>query len=170
VWLKVNTTIKSHVLLSMAMLRELYNKIAYYKSIIDKNISRYIEYKEKISNIAPEKLHDIDIEIDTLKTVNNHLNNVSIFLEKIILRLETLVAAGNNVAAALIIKDIVKELRHHIKGAPPILVILVDKLDEVSRALVQDLKLHYDVKNVEAISSSEVSKILSETKKVANLD
>lgn len=150
-------------------MRELHNKVNHYRAMIDRNIKQYTEYKEKIHKITPEKTADVDKEIEVLKVIDGRLNNVSMFLESVILRLETLVLAGNSVVAALAVRDIVKILRQYMKGVPPVLVVLVDKLDEVSKSLMQELKVNYDVKTIASQSSSEVSKIIDEAKKAAGL-
>ncbi|MEM1526182.1 MAG: hypothetical protein QW775_05010 [Ignisphaera sp.] len=165
----MSTPIRSRVLLSLAIMRELHNKVNHYRAMINRNIKQYTEYKEKIHKITPEKIADVDKEIEVLKVIDSRLNNVSMFLESIILRFETLVLAGNSVVAALAVKDIVKILRQYMKGVPPVLVVLVDKLDEVSKSLMQELKVNYDVKAIVSQSSSEVSKIIDEAKKVAGL-
>lgn len=165
----MDATIRSRILLSLAMLRELYNKITYYRVLINRNINRYSEYKERIKNGVPDKILDVDKEVNMLKTLDIHLNNISIFIERIILRLETLVVAGNSVTAALVVKDVVKVLRQYMKGVPPTLAILIDKLDEVSRSLIQELKAYYNIKTIDTIHSLEVTKIIDEAKKVAGL-
>lgn len=167
--IRVSTPIRSRVLLSLAILRELYNKVNHYKTMIDRNIKQYAEYKEKMLKIAPEKITDVDKEIEALKVIDNRLSNINIFLESIILRLETLVLAGNSVVAALAVKDIVKILRQHIKGVPPVLAILVDKLDEVSKSLMHELKINYDAKSIALQSYSEASRVVDEAKKAAGL-
>ncbi|MEM3980649.1 MAG: hypothetical protein QXF79_05285, partial [Ignisphaera sp.] len=72
----MSTPIRSRVLLSLAILRELYNKVNHYKTMIDRNIKQYAEYKEKMLKIAPEKITDVDKEIEALKVIDNRLSNI----------------------------------------------------------------------------------------------
>lgn len=166
---KVVSTIKSRTLLSLAILRELYNKVNYYRAVVNRNINQYNEYKEKMSKIAPEKVRDLEKEVETLRSVDSHLNNIMLFIEGIILRLETLITAGNVVVAALALKDVVKVLRHHMKGAPPILAILVDKLDEISKSLVNEIRIENNARSSIVNLTPEASKIVEEAKKVAGI-
>lgn len=161
--------VKPRILLALAILRELHNKVNYYRSVIDRNIKQYYEYIEKVSKIAPERVNNAEKEITTLKNVDRQLNHISAFLEGIILRLETLVMAGSAVTAAIALKDVVKTLKHNMASMPPAISILVDRLDEVSRSIVQELRYSGIDKSAEAIVSSEAYKIVEEAKKVAGL-
>lgn len=150
-------------------MRELYNKASYYKVLVGRNINQYSEYKEKMARIAPEKVRNLEKEIETLKTVDSHLNRVMMFIEGIILRLETLITAGNIVVAALALKDVVKTLRYYMKGAPPILAILVDKLDDISKSLVNEIRIDGNTKASIVSLAPEASKIVEEAKKAAGI-
>uniref|UniRef100_A0A7C2VBC3 Uncharacterized protein n=1 Tax=Ignisphaera aggregans TaxID=334771 RepID=A0A7C2VBC3_9CREN len=163
------SAVRPQVLLSLALLRELYNKVNYYKSMIDRNVRQYNEYKEKISRIMPEKIRSVDKEIEMLNTLGSHLNSMALFLEGVILRLETLVTAGNVVVAALALKNVVKILRQNLRGVPPILAVLVDKLDELSNNITREIQLSGGAHGSVKMLSPEASKIVEEAKKVAGI-
>lgn len=163
------TAIKSKILLSLAILRELYNKVGYYRLVIDRNIKQYNEYSQKISKIAPERIGNVEREIAMLKTVDRQLSSVSIFLEHMILRLETLTLAGNTVATAIVLKDVAKTLKRNMEGVPPIFSVLVDKLEEITRGLIQDLQAINNKKSIELATSEEALKIVEEAKKIAGI-
>jgi len=167
VWLDVSTSIRSHVLMCLALMRELYNKIVYYKSIVDRSIARYTEYREKIVKIMPEKVDSVNEEIEILKKMYRRLDSISIFLEKVLLRLETLITIGDSVTIALAVREVVKEIYRYSKSIPPTLIILIDKLNDISKGLIQELAQHYDIVSV---TSPEISKIIDEAKKAANID
>ncbi|MEM1541059.1 MAG: hypothetical protein QW101_00790 [Ignisphaera sp.] len=164
------STIRSKVLLSIAILRELNNKVNYYKSVVNKNIDQYNEYIAKTSKIFPEKIRNVEKEVGSLKILHKHLDSISIFLEGIILRLETLTISGNAVAAAVALKDVVKILKKNMKYGPPILSVLVDRLNDVSKSLVLEIENSVEMKGVAIKASSEALKIIEEAKKVSGIE
>ncbi|MEM4867933.1 MAG: hypothetical protein QXK54_03905 [Ignisphaera sp.] len=166
----VVSTIKSKVLLSIAILRELNNKVNYYKSVVNKNIAQYNEYIAKTSKILPEKTRNVEREIESLKILHKHLDCVSIFLESIILRLETLTISGNAVAAAVALKDVIKILKKNMKYGPPILSVLVDRLNDISKSIILEIENSIEMKGMSVKVSSEALKIIEEAKKISGIE
>lgn len=162
-------TLKPKILLSLAILRELYNKVNYYRTVVDRNMRQYKEYIDKMSRIAPEKINDIEKELSLLKSIDEHLNSISLFLEGVTLRLETLIVSGNIMVAAIVLKDIIKVLKQNIRGVPPILSVLIDKLDELSRDIVSELQNNNSMKGLIPNVSAEAIKIVDEVKKSSGL-
>jgi MinD-like ATPase involved in chromosome partitioning or flagellar assembly len=65
------------------------------------------------------------------------------------------------------VREVVKEIYRYSKSIPPTLIILIDKLNDISKGLIQELTQHYDIVSV---TSPEISKIIDEAKKAANID
>lgn len=166
----MTAAVKSRVLLSIALLRELNNKINYYKSVVNRNIDQYNEYIAKVSRIAPEKIKSIEKEITNLKILNNHLNTASVFLESVILRLETLTLSGGAITAAIALKDVIKILKKNMKYLPPLLSILVDRLDEVNKSIILEIQNDSEAKNIVPKLSPEALKIIEEAKKISGIE
>ncbi len=162
-------SIKAKILLSVAMLREFHSKVRYYRNIVRKNISMYKEYKAKISGIDSEKALSIDRELKNLDILDRNLNTIEIFLEHVILRLETLAIAGNIIASIHIVREVTKQLKQNMSNTIPIFNILIDRLDEISRSLYQDMRT-LDINDREiAYNSNEAKKIVNEAKKLAGI-
>ncbi|ADM27316.1 hypothetical protein Igag_0478 [Ignisphaera aggregans DSM 17230] len=162
-------SVKAKILLSIAILREFHSKIKYYRNVVRKNLSVYREYREKISGIDSEKALSIDRELKNLDTLDKNLNTIEIFLEHVILRLETLAMAGNIIASIHVVREVAKQLKQNMSNTIPIFNVLIDRLDEISRSLYQDMKtLDIDSRQI-AYSSNEAKKIVNEAKKVAGI-
>lgn len=164
------STVKSKVLLSIAILRELNNKVGYYRSVINKNIDQYNEYIAKASRIVPERMRNVEKEVEVLKVLGRHLDSISVFLEGVILRLETLTMSGNAVVAAIALKDVVKILKRNMKYGPPLLSVLVDRLDEISKSLILEMQSSTETKNVVVKASPEALRVIEEAKKVSGIE
>jgi len=162
-------SVKAKILLSIAILREFHSKVKYYRNVVRKNLSVYREYREKISGIDSEKALSIDRELKNLDTLDKNLNTIEIFLEHVILRLETLTMAGNIIASIHVVREVAKQLKQSMSNTIPIFNVLIDRLDEISRSLYQDMKtLDIDSRQI-AYSSNEAKKIVSEAKKMAGI-
>jgi len=162
-------SVKAKILLSVAILREFHSKIKYYRDVVRKNLSVYREYREKISGIDSEKVLSIDRELKNLDTLDKNLNTIEIFLEHVILRLETLTMAGNIIASIHVVREVAKQLKQNMSNTIPIFNVLIDRLDEISRSLYQDMRtLDIDNKQI-AYSSNEAKKIVNEAKKLAGI-
>jgi division protein CdvB (Snf7/Vps24/ESCRT-III family) len=160
-------SVKAKLLLSLALLRELHNKVEYYKSVVQRNIYVYKEYKEHSNNY--DKAKAIEKELISLENIYKQLNNIDVFLEYVILRLETLITANNIALSIAIVRDIVKILKGGISRNIPILVTLIDKLDEISRALIAETQNVAEFKNAIGSASHEAKKIIDEAKRVAEV-
>ncbi len=162
-------SIKAKILLSVAILREFHSKVKYYRSVVEKNRSIYREYGAKIRGIDRDKALSIDRELRNLDILDRNLNNIEIFLEYVILRLETLIIAGNIVASIHVVREVAKLLKQNMSNTIPIFSILIDRLDETSRSLYQDMRI-LDVDNQQIVySSNEAKKIVNEAKKLAGI-
>lgn len=163
------SALRSKLLLSLALLRELYNKVNYYKAMATRNIDHYREYIEKVSRIAPEKAKIAEKEMSTLRVVDSHLNSISLFLEGVMLRIETLIMAGNVATAAVVLKDVVKVLKQNMTGMPPLLFVLVDRLNDISRNIVNEMQKYGETKTLPVAVLDEALKIVDEAKKASGL-
>jgi len=162
-------SVKAKILLSVAILREFHSKIKYYRNVVRKNLSVYREYREKISGVDSEKVLSIDRELKNLDTLDKNLNTIEIFLEHVILRLETLTMAGNIIASIHVVREVAKQLKQNMSNTIPIFNVLIDRLDEISRSLYQDMRtLDIDSRQI-AYSSNEAKKIVNEAKKLAGI-
>ncbi|MCS7112121.1 MAG: hypothetical protein N3D82_04060 [Ignisphaera sp.] len=160
-------SIKAKLLLSLALLREFHNKVEYYKSVVKRNVHIYKGYKMQSSDSG--KVRAIEREIAGLENIYRQLDNISIFLEYIILRLETLITANNVTVSIAMMRDVVKVLKNNTSKTIPILTTLVDRLDELTRTLVSETQSSFQSKNVVNTASLEAKKIVEEAKKVAGV-
>lgn len=158
---------KAKLLLGLALLREFYNKVEYYKSVVERNIYVYREY-ERSSNDY-NRIKAVEKEIRNLEGVYKQLSNTNIFLEYIILRLETLVTANNIAVSIAMLRDVVKILRSSTSKTIPILTTLVDKLDELTRILIIETQNRDQLKSAINSASPEARKIIDEAKKIAGV-
>ncbi len=158
---------KAKLLLSLALLREFHNKVEYYKSVVKRNIHIYKEYERQYND--GNKFRALEKEILSLENIYRQLNNTSIFLEHVILRLETLITANNVAVSIAMIRDIVKVLRNTTSKTVPILTTLIDNLDELARTLVIEMQNNVQLKNSINAASTEAKKIIDEAKKIAGM-
>ncbi|HIP57442.1 MAG TPA: hypothetical protein EYH02_05185 [Ignisphaera aggregans] len=160
-----NRVIKAKLLLSLALLRELLNKIRYYKGVIEKNIEKYREYVSKVSRIVPKRAKVVNRELEVLEMFKLQLSRLEVFLEAIILRVETLVSSENLIVAVKVLQTIVDELKKSLPYSVPFMSVIVDKLDAIVRDIVAGSKLLASSTGA-GVVSEEVRKIVDEAKKV----
>jgi len=164
-----NRAIKAKLLLSLALLRELLNKIKYYRGVIEKNIEKYKEYISKVSRIVPERAKVVHRELEALEMFRLQLSRLEVFLEAIILRIETLVSSENLVVAVKVLQTIVDELKKSLPYSVPFMSIVVDKLDAIVRDIVIGSRLLASSTKSAAVSD-EVRKIVDEARKVVKVE
>lgn len=159
-------SIKPKLLLSIALLREFHNKIEYYLIVVDNNIKRIEEFSKHVS-IDGKK---IEKEKQSLELLKKKLNSVDLFLESVILKLETLITLNQVISSIVIIKETVKELKKVIGGSIPIIEVYLDRLNRLSNDLMSIISI--DMKSDSKTSfyaSQEAKKIIEEAKKVAGM-
>lgn len=164
-----NRSVKAKLLLSLALLRELLNKIRYYKGVIEKNIEKYRDYVSKVSRIAPERVKSVHRELEALEMFRLQLSRLEVFLEAIILRIETLVSSENLVVAVKVLQAIVDELKKSLPYSVPFMSIVVDKLDAIVRDIVVGSRLLASSAKSMPLSD-EARKIVDEARKVAKIE
>ena len=161
--------VKAKLLLSLALLRELLNKIRYYRGVIEKNIEKYREYISKVSRIVPERAKVVNRELEALEMFKLQLSRLEVFLEAIILRIETLVSSENLVVAVKVLQTVVEELKKSLPYSVPFMSVVVDKLDAIVRDIVAGSKLLASPTKTSVVSD-EVRKIIDEAKKVVGVE
>lgn len=160
-------SIRAKLLLSLALLREFYNRVEHYKSIVRRNIHINSSYKTQLSDES--KIKYIEREIADLENIYKQLNSIGIFIEHVIIRLETLVMANSTVVSVAMMRDVVKVLRSSISKSVPVLAILVDRLDELVRSLLGEIQSNFQFKSTANAAILEARRIVEEAKKVAGM-
>ncbi|MEM0026525.1 MAG: hypothetical protein QXT53_01135 [Ignisphaera sp.] len=159
-------SIKPKLLLSVALLRELHNKIEYYKIVVDNNIKR-VEVLSKHTNMNRK---GIEKERQNLESLKKKLNSIDLFLETVILKLETLMALNQAISSIVVVKETVKELKKTIGGSIPIMEVYLDRLNRLSNELmnIASIDMKSDPKT-SLYANQEAKKIIEEAKKVAGM-
>ncbi|MEL9939560.1 MAG: hypothetical protein QW632_03260 [Ignisphaera sp.] len=157
---------KPKLLLSVALLRELHNKIEYYKSVVDNNIKRIEEFS-KHTNINGKS---VEKEKQNLESLKKRLNSVDLFLETVILRLETLTALNQAISSIIVVRETVKELKKMMGVSIPIIEVYLDRLNRLSNELmsIASIDMKSDPKT-SLYANQEAKKIIEEAKKVAGM-
>ncbi len=164
----VRRATKAKMLLALALLRELFNKVRYYRSVVEKNIDRYQQYIERVSRIAPERIHAIQRELNSLEVFKLQLSRIEVFLESVMLRIETLVAAGNIAVAVKTLQTVVSELKKTISYSVPFIGVVIDQLDAVAKEVASEIRSTGTSFSGVAVTS-EAKKIVDEAKSIAGL-
>ncbi len=157
-------SVKSRILLSIALLRELHNKIEYYKIVVDNNIRR----AEILSKQIGDRKKNFEKEIQSLELLKKRLNSIDIFLENIILKLETFMNLGQAMFFGVVIRELAKELKKLIKGSIPIMEVYLDNLTRISNDLINFAAMESNSTTFASLVP-EAKKIIEEAKKVAGI-
>ncbi|MDK6028013.1 hypothetical protein QPL79_01360 [Ignisphaera sp. 4213-co] len=157
-------SVKSRILLSIALLRELHNKIEYYKIVVDNNIRR----AEILSKQIGDRKKNFEKEIQSLELLKKRLNSIDIFLENIILKLETFMNLGHAMFFGVVIRELAKELKKLIKGSIPIMEVYLDNLTRISNDLINFAAMESNSTTFASLVP-EAKKIIEEAKKVAGI-
>jgi hypothetical protein len=154
---------KTKIILSLAILREISNKIKYYKLVIENNIKRLNAAAN--AGVLKDKV-DVNKELKNLIELKKKVELTEVFVEYIITKLETIIAVENLTLATSLIKEFAKELKRSIGGVLPVLDIYIDELNRLSNDTVRtlSLELNTSVNNINV--REEARKIIDEAKAV----
>ena len=155
---------KTKIILSLAVLREISNKIKYYELVIENNIKRLNVVAN--AGILKDKT-EVNKELKNLIEMKKKVELIDIFVEYMITRLETIIAVENLTLATSIIKELAKELKRSIGGVLPALDIYIDELNRLSNDTVRTLSL--ELNNISINNTNvreEARKIIDEAKAV----
>jgi|UniRef100_A0A7J2U638 hypothetical protein len=151
---------KSKLMLSLALLKDLHNKIEYYKTMVNNNIRR-LELLTH-SDIRGRKI-DVSRELRNLMELKKGIEGIDVFLENIIMRLETLLISEQVILSAMLIKELSKELKHTIGNTIPVIDVYIDKLNIIANDVVNQLRMQ-ESKGEIITASEEAKKIIREAK------
>jgi len=151
---------KSKLMLSLALLKDLHNKIEYYKTMVNNNIRR-LELLTH-SDIRGRKI-DVSRELQNLMELKKGIEGIDVFLENIIMRLETLLISEQVILSAMLIKELSKELKHTIGNTIPVIDVYIDKLNIIANDVVNQLRMQ-ESKGEIITASEEAKKIIREAK------
>jgi hypothetical protein len=151
---------KSKLLLSIVLLRDLHNKVRYYKTIIENNIKR-LELAARY-DLKWDKV-DVNKELQNLKDLRSCIEIIDIFLEEVIIRLETLVLSERVTLSVMLIKEFLKELKYVLGSSIPTMDIYIDRLNSITNDLVHHLQFQQSKKEV-IVASDEAKRIIKEIK------
>jgi hypothetical protein len=151
---------KSKLLLSIVLLRDLHNKVRYYKTIIENNIKR-LEFAARY-DLKWDKV-DVNKELQKLKDLRSCIEIINIFLEEVIIRLETLALSERVTLSVMLIKEFLKELKYMLGSSIPITDIYIDRLNGITNDLIHHLQSQQSKKEVMA-ASDEAKRIIKEIK------
>jgi hypothetical protein len=151
---------KSKLLLSIVLLRDLHNKVRYYKTIIENNIKR-LELAARY-DLKWDKV-DVNKELQNLKDLRSCIEIIDIFLEEVIIRLETLVLSERMTLSVMLIKEFLKELKYVLGSSIPTMDIYIDRLNSITNDLVHHLQFQQSKKEV-IVASDEAKRIIKEIK------
>ncbi|MCC6045254.1 MAG: hypothetical protein LM572_00525 [Ignisphaera sp.] len=151
---------KSKLLLSIVLLRDLHNKVRYYKTIIENNIKR-LELAARY-DLKWDKV-DVNKELQNLKDLRSCIEIIDIFLEEVIIRLETLVLSERMTLSVMLIKEFLKELKYMLGSSIPTMDIYIDRLNSITNDLVHHLQFQQSKKEV-IVASDEAKRIIKEIK------
>ena len=107
-------------------------------------------------------------EIASLENLRRRLYSIDVFVEGVILRIETLIVADQVITSAITIKELVKELRKLLRNSIPIIEVYIDKLNSLSNDLINSIGIDSGGGDMIPVSI-EAKKIIEEAKKVANI-
>ncbi len=161
---KVN---KAKAMLSLALIRELRNRVTYYRSMIDRNIARYREFIEKVRHIAPEKAKAAEHEIKNLEYLKLAIDRIELLLEAVLTRLETMIVAEDILGAAALMKNLVRELKKSPIYALPFAATIVDRVDTITSEIISGTKLSGLDRKFVDLKTKEAIKIIEEARKIA---
>ena len=154
---------KTKIILSLAVLREISNKIKYYELVIENNIKRLNVVAN--AGILKDKA-EVDKELKNLIELKKKVELIDVFVEYVITRLETIIAVENLTLATSIIKELAKELKRSIGGVLPALDIYIDELNRLSNDTVRTLSLELNISENNINVREEARKIIDEAKAV----
>lgn len=162
---------RSKLMLILAMLKELNSKVMYYASMVERSIDRYRDFAKRIEKIDPVRAKQALREASSLEALRGYLNRLSIFLENVMLRIETLVMMGDVAACLALVRNLVEELRKGAAYRIPFISIVVDNVDNLAREVVEETKVRSSNlgKSFVSLHSEEARKVIEEAKKVAGL-
>jgi hypothetical protein len=154
--------VKSKLLLSLALLKDLHKKLEYYKSVVDNNIRRL----ELVShyNIKHSKV-EISKELQNLKELKKWIEVIDIFLEGVTTKLETLLISERIILSAMLVKELSKELKHMIGNTIPIIDVYIDRINTIANDVVHSLQTQESKRDI-ITASDEAKKIIRETKAI----
>jgi hypothetical protein len=157
---------KSKLLLSIVLLRDLHNKVRYYKTIIENNIKR-LELAARY-DLKWDKV-DVNKELQNLKDLRSCIEIIDIFLEEVIIRLETLVLSERVTLSVMLIKEFLKELKYVLGSSIPTMDIYIDRLNSITNDLVHHLQFQQSKKEV-IVASDEAKRIIKEIKALLRMN
>ena len=161
---------RSKLALALALLRELKAKIAYYSSMVERNVARYREFAKRVEKIDPSRAKRAEAEAKSLEALRNHLDRLSLFIDRILLKLETLLAVDDVASSVALLKGLVDEVKKSVAYKVPFIGVAIDSVDSLARELVSEVRMGNELgRGGVAIPSQEAKKVLEEAKKIAGL-
>ncbi len=159
---------KPKVILSLALLKELCNRVGYYRTVVKKSIERYRSFVDRYRSIVPDRVKGIEREMKNLEVLDKHLERVQALLEGCIVRIETLLTVDDVRGALEIVRSLVKELRKSVVYHNPSMSIIVDRIDRISKELLSELR--FETTPSSGIHATKGGReVLEEAKKVVDL-
>jgi hypothetical protein len=107
---------------------------------------------------------DVNRELKNLIELKEKIEFIDVFVEYMIVKLETIIAVENLTLATSLIKEFAKELKHSIGGVLPALDIYIDELNRLSNDTVRTLSLELNINVNDIIVREEARKIINEAK------
>jgi len=163
----MNRVVRSRLLYSLAMVKDLIVKIRHYRQVVARNMAMYREFIEKARFVDPSRVSAVERDLRSLEYLDKHLERISLFLESVATRLETLIIANDVALSAALLKNLVSELKRCSAYRVPFIGVVIDKLDELAREIQSSTRLVLRESGIAV--SSEARKIVEEAKKVAGL-
>lgn len=153
-------SVRARLLLGLAILREVHNKVLYYEGVVERR-------RERLSALKDRALEGraLERELRILEEARTQLHRVGLFLEGVISRLETALTSESLILALKLLEGAVRELREAPVRGIPILSIYVDELQAVTRELLRSAQ-GFSGPEVTA-ASREAERIVSEIKAAA---
>jgi len=159
---------RSKLVLALAMLKELRSKVSYYASMVERNAARYREFAKRIESIDPSRARQAAREAENLEMLKLHLERVATFIERVSLRLETLITLGDVASSVALLKGLVEEVKKSVAYRVPFIGVAIDGIESLARELTTEVK-SVGGSGLGVVASSEAKKVIEEAKKVAGL-
>ncbi|RLG86207.1 MAG: hypothetical protein DRO39_03790 [Thermoprotei archaeon] len=129
---------RAKLMLVMALLKELKLRVENNAEVVRRSRARLLErarvIRERFGESYAARLFK---EARSYEVVEAHLRYVSALLERLLIRLETLVVAGSIFEAAALASQVVRELKRSLVYKMPQFGVVVDEVDRASRELVE---------------------------------
>jgi hypothetical protein len=130
--------LRARLMLVMALLKELKLRVDNNAEVVRRSRDRLLER----ARIVRERLGEgyaarFIREARNYEVVEAHLRYVSALLERLLIRLETLITANSIFEAAALASQLVRELKKSLVYKMPQFGVVVDEVDRASRELVE---------------------------------